>query len=228
MIIEDLFNIGEDGLPYCNTEARFIKSIQDIYLRDKGTQVERIGTNGSTKPRRVKEKSVKEIAFIYFKLSKKFFTSYSEQERDNLILKRLNLDDYVLTDELVQTAIKELKADVTLVEEKLINLIEENLHDQIDLIKEIGISNKTSLLFLRNTPVNEQMGESIETRNNITEKIKNNLGEMLRIVKDISLSVTELKKLRIDLQQAERKEGKVENRLETESSFYKKRELNIV
>lgn len=228
MTIDDLFKIGEDELPYCNTEARFIKSIQDIYLRDTGTQVKRVGVNGSTKPRRLKEKAVKELAFIYFKVNKKFFNTYSESERDNLILKRLNLDDYVLTDSLITIAVNELKQDVTLVEEKLINVIEENLHDQIELVKEVGISNKTALLFLKNTPIDEQMGTALQERVNLLDSIKGNLNEMLRAIKDISLAVGELKKLRIDLQQAERKEGKVENRLETDEKFYKKREINIV
>jgi hypothetical protein len=227
MTIDDLFKIGDDDLPYCNTEARFIKSIQDIYLRDKGEQVEKISKRGIVKAGRIKNSAVKELAFVYFKVNKKFFNTYSEDERDNLILKRLNLDNYVLTDELITIAVNELKSDVTLVEEKLINVIEENLHDQIELVKEVGISNKTALSFLKNTPINEQMGTALQERVNLLDSIKSNFNEMLRAIKDISLAVGELKKLRIDLQQAERKEGKVENRLEIDDKFYKKREINI-
>lgn len=218
MILENLFRVNNEGLPEVNPHTLLIECVKKIYRRDEGKIIKQGDVNI-----RVKEKATKELAYVYYKLNKEFYSNYAERERDIYIIDKLGIDKTVVEDRLVQNCVAELKKDITLVEEKLINTIEENLHDQIELFQQIGKSNKDVLSFLLNTSTEDQATTELQQRMQLINQVKTDLNESLKCIKDLSAGITELKKLRIDLAQAQRKEGKEENRLEFDDSFYTKR-----
>lgn len=218
MILENLFRINTEGLPEINPHSLFIDSIKKIYVRDNGV----LKKSGDVTIR-VKERATKELSYIFFKLNKDFYGNYAEKERDVYILDKLGLNKSITEDKLIQQCLEELREDIKLIEEKLIDSIESNFQDQIELFKQVNISNKNVLDFLLNTDVQDQATTELQQRMALINQVKSDLNENLKCVKDLSSGITELKKLRADLAQAKRKEGKEENRLEFDDSFYARR-----
>ena len=79
------------------TNVDFLKK---IYTRDNGFVTTRNG-----KSTRVKEVATKEIAYIYFTVSKKHYQGYKGKQRDEKIKERLGFDKKWEPDELILDAI---------------------------------------------------------------------------------------------------------------------------
>jgi len=215
-MLDEWFELKYD-LPVLKTECRNVEYLKKIYTRDNGD----VTSEPGGKSVRVKKTAAKEIAYIYFTLSTNHFQGYKGKQRDSIIKERVGLPLNWTPDEEIKNAIRFLKEDTTIIEEKLLNTIESNLQTNRELFEEVETNNKKVLEFLQKE-VNELTTEQLSERKILIDNLKNDFRIMLGFINDLGSAFEKVKKLRIDLNQAKRKQGKELSTIETDRSFYQR------
>jgi len=213
--LEDWFELVDD-MPVLSPACRNIEFLKKIYTRDNGFVTSRNG-----KSTRVKEVATKEIAYIYFTISKKHYQGYKGKQRDDKIKERLGLPKTWQPDELIEEAIGYFKEDTSNTQRRLLDTLESNLETQLSLFKEVETHTVKVLTFLQED-IRELDQEKLAERNILIEKAKSDFNGILTFITSLDTAFAKIKKLRTELAQDNRKMGKEVSELETNRNLYRR------
>lgn len=212
-MIDSWFEI-ENGVPVLSREARNISCLLKLITRDK---VPTTTVDGKTA--RVKVKSRKEIAFIYYVLKTDEFSNYSGKERIEIIKKRLDIDFEI--DKQVWDAIDELKEDLVTIEEKLLKNFTETLYGYVTFLGKIGERVQANIEFLER-PVENMTLSDIQEVDRILDKRKEDFKWILDASNQLKTTFKNIEELKVVKNVKGRK--KKADRLQTDVDLYRRRE----
>lgn len=187
--IDDWF-IEVDELPKLTKEARNIKCLRDLIVRDKVPP-----TRDEGKVARVKGRSRIEIAFIYFYLNREQFGNYDGEERIAVIKKRVGYTWPI--DEAVWTAIAELEEDLVNIEDKIIDNFEVTLQKYARFLKQINKRNDRALLLLERASTEDETFEVSIEIDRLMDKSRDDIKWILDATNQMKVTFKNLEELRV-------------------------------
>ena len=193
MNIEELFDIGDNELPVLKPIARTIKIFRDIIEEDRGSK----GDNDGRK----KLMAIKQIAYIYFNISKRHYQNYSDETRERAILRKLGFpDDYVPT-ATMKRAYKELKDDTQTITEKVLNTALSVLHEHNDIYFNISKRNRALLASVQDmvltTPDGQVNQTAIQTQKDALESLESNAIKVAKMINQLPQQLEVIRQLEL-------------------------------
>lgn len=155
MNIEDFFDVGDNELPTLKPIARNLKIFRDIIEEDRGSARD---TDG-----RKKLVAMRQIAYIYYSLSKRHFRNYSDETRERALLRKLGFPDDYKPTLLMKVAYASLKDDSLSITEKVLNTVESVLHEHNDIYYNISKRNRALLDSVTNMSLTTSDGQINQT-----------------------------------------------------------------
>lgn len=209
MSIDEMFDIGDNELPVLKPIARTLKIFRDIIEEDKGSKGDSDG--------RKKLLAIKQIAYIYFSLSKRYFQNYGEESRERAILRKLGFPDNYEPTYLMKVAYKELKNDTQTITEKVLNTCLSVLHEHNDIYSNISKRNRALLASVESmvltTPDGQVNQTAITTQRTALESLEANALKVARMVNELPKQLEVIKQLELkfvkELNDAKKRNGAV-------------------